>query len=317
MSEWLGRRAVALSGLTPGSGTADPRPFADALAGVWVIGLGEATHGSRELSLLQHRLLEFLVTELGFTVLAMEAGVAAAAAVDAYARHGEGDPAAALRGLGVLDPAHRRAAGRAPAGCATTTAPRRPRRVSFAGIDPPYPAASLAALRAGTGQAEAALLAGAEARVAVWAHNGHVTTGRHSAGTIRAMDSYLRNRHGDTYYAPAAPFGRGEFLARRSRFGRTRLDRPPVVHRIPFAANELLVEATVEAAHAGPFLVDLRDPTPPDPVAAWLQRQSYLRGFGAVVGRFTHKTAFTATVLAEAFDGIAYLPEVVGSTPLG
>jgi erythromycin esterase len=159
VSEWLGRRAVALSGLTPGSGTADLRPFADALAGVRVIGLGEATHGSRELSLLKHRLLEFLVTELGFTVLAMEASVAAAVAVDAYVRHGEGDPAAALRGLGfwTLHTAELLAVLRwlrehnrtAPAAA----------RVSFAGIDPQYPAASLAALRAGTGQAEAALVA--------------------------------------------------------------------------------------------------------------------------------------------------------------
>jgi erythromycin esterase len=136
---------------------------------------------------------------------------------------------------------------------------------------------------------------------------------RHDPG-----DGFLpAQRHGDEYYALAALFGEGELFARRSRFGRVRRGRPPVVHRIPFAANELLVEATLKAAHAGPFLVDLRGPTPPEPVAAWLQRRSYLRGFGAVVGRFTHKTMFTATVLAEEFDGIAYLPEVVSSTPLG
>jgi hypothetical protein len=35
-----------------------------------------------------------------------------------------------------------------------------------------------------------------------------------------------------------------------------------------------------------------------------LQRHSYLRGFGAVVGRFTDKTTLTATVLAEELDGV-------------
>jgi hypothetical protein len=90
-----------------------------------------------------------------------------------------------------------------------------------------------------------------------------------------------------------------------------------VVHRIPYAANELLVEATLEAAHPGPVLVDLRGPTPLEPVTAWLRRRNYLRGFGAVVGRVSYKTTFTATVLAEAFDGLAYLPEVGRSTPLG
>jgi len=58
VADWLGGRAVALSGLTPGPGTADLRPFTDALAGVRVVGLGEATHGSREFVLLRHRMLE-------------------------------------------------------------------------------------------------------------------------------------------------------------------------------------------------------------------------------------------------------------------
>jgi hypothetical protein len=64
-------RAVTLSGLTPGSGTTDLEPFADALG----------------------------------TVLA-EASAAAADAVDDYVRDGEGDPEAALRGLGLGPRSH-------------------------------------------------------------------------------------------------------------------------------------------------------------------------------------------------------------------
>ena len=397
VSEWLGGRAVALSGLSPGSGTADLQPFADALAGVRVIGLGEATHGSREFFLLKHRMLEFLVIELGFNVLAMEASAAAAIAVNDYVLRGEGEPAAVLRGLvfwtwrtaevmAVLRWLREH----------NSTVPAAA-RVSFAGIDPQCPGVSLAALRAGSSQAEAALvarlaplvehrlddgaplqpdllaaateleaavagtelgaharavrqyailatrpmrhadsgqtfsaardeiladnvdalLADAEARVAVWAHNGHVMTGSYSAGTIPAMGSYLRKRHGDEYYALGALFGEGEFLARRTRFGRIRWDRPPVVHRTPFAASETVVEATLKAAHPGPFLVDLRRPPTPEPVTAWLHRRNYMRSFGSAVGRFTYKTSFMQTVLAEEFDGIAYLPEVGCSTPLG
>ena len=149
---------MALPGLTPGSGTADLQPFADVLAGVRVIGLGEATHGSREFFLLKHRMLEFLVTEQGFTVLAMEAS-AAAAAVNDYVLHGEGDPAAALRGLGfwTLNTAEMLAVLRWLREHNSTASAAA--RVSFAGIDPQFPGASLAALRAGTKKAEAALVA--------------------------------------------------------------------------------------------------------------------------------------------------------------
>jgi hypothetical protein len=72
----------------------------DVLGGVRIVGLGEATHGTREFFRLKHRLLEFLVTEPGFTVLAMEASASAAPAVDADVRHGTGDGARALAGLG-------------------------------------------------------------------------------------------------------------------------------------------------------------------------------------------------------------------------
>lgn len=37
-----------------------------------VVGLGESTHGSHEVFQLKHRLLEYLVTQQGFTTLALE-----------------------------------------------------------------------------------------------------------------------------------------------------------------------------------------------------------------------------------------------------
>lgn len=65
-----------------------------------VVGLGEATHGTREFFTLKHRLIEFLVIELGVRVVAMEASESAAVAVDDYVTHSRGDPGAALQGLG-------------------------------------------------------------------------------------------------------------------------------------------------------------------------------------------------------------------------
>ncbi|WP_329106148.1 erythromycin esterase family protein [Streptomyces sp. NBC_01439] len=97
---WLARTALPLNFLTAGVSTADLQPLKGALDGVRIVGLGEATHGTREFFQLKHRLLELLVTELGFSALAMEASSSAGPAVDAYVRHGIGDAEQVLDGLG-------------------------------------------------------------------------------------------------------------------------------------------------------------------------------------------------------------------------
>ena len=64
------------------------------------MGLGEATHGSREFFTLKHRLIEYLVTEQGFTVFAFEADHGRCKPLDAYVTTSEGDPVQGLRDLG-------------------------------------------------------------------------------------------------------------------------------------------------------------------------------------------------------------------------
>ncbi|MCW2568958.1 MAG: erythromycin esterase [Mycobacterium sp.] len=62
------------------------------LGPVRVVGLGEATHGSREFVTLDRRLLAYLVTEQGFDVFAFEADHEGGKALDAGVTTGEGDP---------------------------------------------------------------------------------------------------------------------------------------------------------------------------------------------------------------------------------
>ncbi|MFJ6619971.1 erythromycin esterase family protein [Kitasatospora sp. NPDC091335] len=100
LTGWLAQNALPLNSLVAGAPTADLQPLKEVLAGVRIVGLGEATHGTREFFQLKHRLLEFLVTELGFRTLAMEASASAGPAVDAYVRHGAGEAGKVLAGLG-------------------------------------------------------------------------------------------------------------------------------------------------------------------------------------------------------------------------
>ena len=97
---WLAERAIPLSGVRAGAGFDDLRPLKSILKDVRVVGLGEATHGTREFFQFKHRMLEFLVKEMGFTVFAIEASYPACWNINEYVLTGKGDPAAALASQG-------------------------------------------------------------------------------------------------------------------------------------------------------------------------------------------------------------------------
>lgn len=96
---WIRNHAIALTTAEPGSGFADLRPLQQIVGDARIVGLGEATHGTREFSQLKHRMLEFLVSEMGFNIFAIEASLPEALDVNRYVLSGEGDPARALAGM--------------------------------------------------------------------------------------------------------------------------------------------------------------------------------------------------------------------------
>ena len=96
---WIAERQIPLATVEAGHGFADLAPLAATVGDARVVGLGEATHGSRELFQLKHRLFEYLVEQCGFTVLAFEAGFPEALDVEDYVVHGRGDAARAIGGM--------------------------------------------------------------------------------------------------------------------------------------------------------------------------------------------------------------------------
>ncbi|MFD3694923.1 erythromycin esterase family protein [Streptomyces sp. NPDC058646] len=100
ITRWLSAHALALSTLSAGEPYGDLEPLRETLRDVRITGLGESTHGTREFFLLKHRLLEFLVREMGYRALAMEASESAALAVDAYVGGAPGDAARLVSRLG-------------------------------------------------------------------------------------------------------------------------------------------------------------------------------------------------------------------------
>lgn len=99
---WVKRNALQIESLACGADTSDLRPIQQILHDVTLVGFAEATHGTREFMQVRHRLLEFLVREMGFRALAIEASCAAAERVNEFVVNGTGDRSSALSGLGFL-----------------------------------------------------------------------------------------------------------------------------------------------------------------------------------------------------------------------
>jgi erythromycin esterase len=77
----------------------DLRPLGQAIGDARIVALGEATHGTTEFNLAKARIIEYLMTRKGFTVLAVEANWPEALAIDRYVKTGEGDPKTLLTDL--------------------------------------------------------------------------------------------------------------------------------------------------------------------------------------------------------------------------
>jgi erythromycin esterase len=87
---------IPLDSTVPTTPLDDVAQLNDRLADARVLGLGEATHGTREFFQLKHRFVQYLVTELDCRAFALEANFSEALALDDYVVHGEGDPRDAL-----------------------------------------------------------------------------------------------------------------------------------------------------------------------------------------------------------------------------
>src|SRR5256714_2349005 len=99
---WIRETAVPLRTLNAGSGFADLAPLKAILMNARIVGLGESTHGTSEFQRVKHRLLEFLVTEMGYTAFALEASYSDAQPMNAYILHGKGNRADVLTKLGYV-----------------------------------------------------------------------------------------------------------------------------------------------------------------------------------------------------------------------
>jgi erythromycin esterase len=135
VAAWVRNHALPLATLEPGHGSEDLQAFRSIIGDARLVGLGEATHGTLAFFRLKHRILEFLIEEMGFNGLAMEAPLPEARILDAYVAEGQGDPTRALAALGGPYGYDREILGLVRWMRAYNERPGGTRKVHFYGID--------------------------------------------------------------------------------------------------------------------------------------------------------------------------------------
>jgi erythromycin esterase len=95
----LQQSSVELATVDPTADHNDLSSVGDALADARIIGLGEATHGTRDFFQLKHRIIRYLIEEQGLRLVTIEANLPETRALDNYIVHGEGDALEALAGI--------------------------------------------------------------------------------------------------------------------------------------------------------------------------------------------------------------------------
>jgi len=97
---WMKDNLIPIKTVEAGNGFQDLQPLKRVFKDVRFVGLGEETHGSREFFQFKHRMLEFLVKEMGFRVFAIEASYSACENINDYVMGRTDDGAKALDSQG-------------------------------------------------------------------------------------------------------------------------------------------------------------------------------------------------------------------------
>ncbi len=97
---WVTNKSITLKSVKAETGFEDLLYLKPLLKDVHVVGMGETSHGTREIFQMKHRMLEFLVKEMGFTLFGIEASNVGCRPINDYVLYGKGNSRDALSAQG-------------------------------------------------------------------------------------------------------------------------------------------------------------------------------------------------------------------------
>ena len=276
VDEWLSRQAIPLRAVEAGSGFDDLTPLKPLFKDVRIVALGEATHGTREFFQFKHRMLEFLVTQMGFTVFAIETSYPGCLPIDDYVMFGKGDPDKALAGQGfwtwnteeVRDMIEwlRRHNSQIP----------EEKRVRFMGVDVANYSRAFSVIREFLSKTATDKLADAEAAMQPLWFQGQPITNETGMNFLRA----------------------------RKEAG------PPLEGSVGW-----VLARTTQKMSSENFIVDLRAAPSQGPVAAWLATPHLMYGIGAIFSVVKPWYYQTPLVLGKTYDGLIFINRTTRARP--
>jgi erythromycin esterase len=140
--------------------------------------------------------------------------------------------------------------------------------------------------------------AGDNARMMIWAHNGHVTFSSENY-SYKPMGAYLRQALGRDYLAIGFSFDRGSFQAKAMPKGLRTFSVGP--------APELSLDSSLARVGIPLFAVDLRLLPPAGPVHDWWYRRHPARSIGAVYSDSGSEGYFIGQAPALNYDGLLFV----------
>lgn len=99
---WLKQNSIPIKYLEAGNEFSDLDSLRKLLYDVQIVGMGETTHGTREIFTMKHRLVEFLVTQMGFTAFVLESSYSNCKPINDYILTGRGELAEVLTAQGYM-----------------------------------------------------------------------------------------------------------------------------------------------------------------------------------------------------------------------
>ncbi|MDA3647160.1 erythromycin esterase family protein [Saccharopolyspora indica] len=301
VARWIEHHAHRLSTSDPAAPLADLEPLGGIVGDAEVVAVGASIRQSRELSVLSHRIVRFLVEEKGFRSLALEGDDAARLGLDEHIRTGAGDPRAMLSGarsfwqseeildvIGWMRSFNRRNPGDP---------------VRFAGAPEVSLVDGLAGIERSLAEGTIRWHERTADKIVYWGGLAHTAVGdprtvssSSPPETHRNAGGYLREHFGADYVSIGLTFHHGS-----------------APYRIPAPPAEF-ADAVLGATELNAYLLDLRTDGPA-PVRAWLDAPSKTRLIGPEYDADDDAAYhLSGGSLAGWFDAVVHAQEI---TPVG
>lgn len=304
---WIKAHSINIEAVDPERDQADLSKISDLVGSAKLVGLGEATHGSKEFFQIKHRLIRFLVEKMGFDTVVMECPKERAKSIDEYIKTDGKSRNEVLNGLTyevwrtqeVLDLIN----------WLREFNEKSDRKVSFYGCDV-NDQTGMTGLERDQQMAENVLKIleeNPDSKIALWAHNAHV--GYADTPNFKALGGHLKGNLGDNYISFGMIFDQGKSNARVGNFetgvfGSKSI--PVTLKSLPFGSYEYFF------AQAGlqNTVVDLRPTRGNSLFSSWRDNKFTVRELGWAYDPGRQDDLLSRASLADAFDGVVWIDTI-------